>query len=341
MPENLYERVLKTVRNYDMLEPGDSVLAAVSGGPDSVFLVRALVALKRKLKLKKVAVCNLDHGLRGEESKKDSAFVKGLARKLGLEYFNKNLKVKELSSKKMSTEESARQARYKFYREAAAASGSNVVATGHTLDDQAETVLMRIIKGSSLKGAVGIVPTRSDGTLKIIRPLLELEKASIVRLLDSDGVSYRIDRTNLEPVYFRNIIRSRVIPFLEEYNPRLKRALFNLAEHLREDFEFVRLEKSRRRDVLKEGSGDSLEISIKDIAVQPKAMQKEILRDALDRAGGLVKKLSFRHWKEMENFIKHKRAGSSLDLPGGIRMARSANKLVLNKLRGNIDIVMR
>ncbi|MEI6863268.1 MAG: tRNA lysidine(34) synthetase TilS, partial [Candidatus Omnitrophota bacterium] len=231
---NLIEQVLKTIRNYEMLKAGDAVLAAVSGGPDSVFLLNALKELKSKLKLKKVAVCNLDHGLRADESKEDSAFVGRLASKLGFEFHYKIIDLKKLARKGISTEEAAREERYKFFEEAAEKSGADILATGHTLDDQAETVLMRFIKGSALKGIVGIAPVREFGGLRVIRPLIEIEKSEIVKYLEDANICYRVDRTNAEPIYFRNVVRSQILPFLEKYNPKLKRSLFNLAEHLRE-----------------------------------------------------------------------------------------------------------
>ncbi|MFA5255388.1 MAG: tRNA lysidine(34) synthetase TilS [Candidatus Omnitrophota bacterium] len=330
MPANLIERVLKTIRNYEMLKPGDTVLVAVSGGPDSVFLLRALTHLKTKLKLNKVVVCNLDHGIRGKESSEDSAFVKKIAEDLNLGFIHKKIDLSKKRSKDLSTEEAAREERYKFFNDAARKVKADVLATGHTLDDQAETILMRIIKGASLKGMVGISPIREESSFKIVRPLFELGKAEIERYLDERGAEYRIDSTNAEAIYFRNVIRRDIIPFLEKYNPRLKRALCSLAEHLREDFEFINEAKSAIGNLAR-STGKSLEIKLKNLAIQPKALQKEIMRDALDKIGGEVKRLNFRHWKEMERFIKHKRKGSSIDLPGDIRVTRTASSLVLRK----------
>jgi len=314
-----------------MLKAGDTVLAAVSGGSDSVFLVHALSRLKGKLKLKGIAVCNLDHGLRAEESRADSAFAGKLAKEMGLEFFHKSIDLKSSRHKGISTEEAAREERYKFFAAAAAGSGAGVIATGHTLDDQAETVLMRFIKGSALKGIVGIAPARKFGGLKVIRPLIEIEKREIVNYLDAAGICYRIDRTNAQPIYFRNVVRSQILPFLEKYNPKLKRSLFNLAEHLREDFDFIAEAKSRITRGTPGSGAMRVEIRLKDIAVQPGALQKEILRDLLEDAGGEVKRLSFRHWKELESLIRQKSSGNSVDLPGGIRATRFQDKIVFAK----------
>ena len=332
MEKKLIERVLKTVRNYSMLNAGDVVLVAVSGGPDSIFLLHTLNALKNKLKLRKLIICTLDHGLRDKESRDDSLFVKKIAGDLGLEFVHKKIDLIKKRSKDLSIEEAGRGERYKFFHKTAERTGANVIATGHTLDDQAETILMRLVKGASLKGMIGISPVRVEDGMRIIRPLIELEKAEIEKCLDGTGIAYRIDSTNIEPIYFRNVVRREIVPFLEKYNPRLKRVLFNLAEHLREDFDYITSEKLKLAKTILRDKDGSVEINLKDIVLQPKALQKEILRDALKRAGGIVKKLSFRHWKEIESLLVHKRKGNSVDLPGKIRAMRTSRLIVFHRI---------
>lgn len=333
MKDNLVERVLKTVRNYSMFKPGDTVLVAVSGGPDSLFLLIALKSLKAKLKLKKLIICNLDHGIRGRESGEDSLFVKKMAEDYDLGFIHKKIDIMDKKPKGLSTEEAAREERYKFFNAAAGAVKADVVATGHTLDDQAETILMRIIKGASLKGIVGISPVRDENGVTVVRPLFELEKKEIERYLDERSIAYRVDSTNLEPVYFRNVVRKEILPHLEKYNPRLKRALCSLAEHLREDFEFIKEAKKDaiRKTLYAQRDGRKLELKLKDIVIQPKALQKEILRDCLERSGGEVKRLSFRHWKDLERMIAYSSKGSALDLPGDIRVTRTSTSLVFRE----------
>lgn len=324
--------VLKTMRDYDMVSPGDTVLAAVSGGPDSVLLLRVLCSLKNKLKIREICVCNLDHGIRGNESAEDSRFVRSLACKLGLRFIHKTVKICSEGGRNLSTEERAREERYKFFKESARSVGANVVATGHTIDDQAETVLMRFISGSSMKGMAGIAPVRSLGKIRVIRPLIELEKKDVVGFLDREGVEYRVDSTNAQPVYFRNVVRGRIIPFLEKFNPRLKRAMFNLAEHMREDLEFVSAAKRAASGKIFGRQGGLAGVAIKDMVVQPKAIQKEILRDLLESSGGEIKRLSFRHWKQLEDLLVRKSKGNSVDLPGGIRARRTGARIVFGRI---------
>ncbi len=327
----MLNKVKKTIKEFNMLNKGDRVVVAVSGGIDSVVLLHALAGLAAEYKLS-IIVAHFNHCLRGRESDRDEAFVKRLAGKLGLKFVCKRIDVRLLLKKGDSLQDIAREARYSFFDRVAKRYKADRIATGHNMDDQAETVLMRVIKGASLKGLVGISPSRAEGDLRIVRPIIELEKREIVEYLHGLDVSYRIDHTNLEPIYFRNIVRSDIIPFLEKYNPRLKRVLFNLAEHLREDFEFIEKAKAGARGMVFAAKDGAIEVSLKDLVLQPRVIQKEILRDCLQKAGGEVKKLSFRHWKEVEGLINRKGRGRSVHLPGGITAARGEKSLILSKI---------
>jgi len=308
-----------------MLQKGDRVLVCVSGGPDSIFLLYALNYLKRDLGIR-LFVANLDHGIRGKRSKIDSAFVKKLSRNLSLDCFYKKLDTRKYMNKKLSIEENLRLARYEFFKDAAKKLKTNVIATGHTLDDNAETVLMRIIKGTSLKGLAGIPPTRSEYHLKIIRPLLEIEKTDILDFLEENNIDYRLDHTNSDESFLRNRVRRKLLPYMSGYNPKIKIALANMAESLREDLEFIKSELLSKRDIVKRKK--LISIDLKDIVVQPRALQREILGDALTKSGANIKKLSFSHWKDMNNFLKFKRKGQALDLPGNVRIIREDKRII-------------
>ena len=152
-----------------------------------------------------------------------------------------------------------------------------------------------------------------------------------MKSLKEHKIVYRIDQTNLETKFFRNTVRNRIIPYLSRYNPRLKRALVNLAENLREDKEFIESRKNKISDVIHQ-KGGKISLRLKDIVIQPKALQKEIARDALIKVGSNIKKLNYRHWKEIYSLIKSKPSGKSLDLPGKIRMIKSRYSILFVRL---------
>ncbi|MBL7155521.1 MAG: tRNA lysidine(34) synthetase TilS [Candidatus Omnitrophica bacterium] len=322
------QQILNTIARYDMLRKGDRVMVAVSGGPDSVFLLHSLNRLKNRLGIK-LCVAHIDHAIRGKESRQDALFVKDLAGSLGLKLAFTKLSSKKTKSK-LSLEERLREKRYNFFKKAAIKLGAKVVATAHTLDDQAETVLMRVIKGTSLKGIVGIHPLWNTGSIKFIRPLVELEKNGMLEYLHKKKIRFRVDKTNREDRFLRNRVRNRILPYLEKTNPRIKRSLFNLAESLREDFEFIEEEKAKRIRIIKTKKALCY-ISLRDIFLQPKALRKEIVREALKAVGANIKKLTFRHWKDIDIFIRAKKIGKSMDLPGSVKMCKVRDRLIFTK----------
>lgn len=323
------KKVRDAVKQYDMLRPGEKVLVAVSGGPDSVCLLKVLMEMRKDLDLE-IVVGNLDHGIRGKESREDSDFVRKLAKDLGLDCAHKKTNVKARRDRKRSLEEYAREKRYQFLEESARKHECNVIATGHTMDDQAETVLIRLIKGASLKGMAGIPVVRHQGEMKIVRPLIAVEKKEVLDYLEAVGWKYREDRTNKERKHLRNRIRYEVLPFLENYNPKIKRTLVNLSDTIREDIAFLEEKKRVMDDYSKTGKG-SVKIRTMDLILQPGALRKEVFKQLFSRAGGNVKKLTYRHWRDMDYFLRAGEKGKSLDFPGGVRVTKVKDEVEFKK----------
>lgn len=216
----------QTIVRYDLLKippaaglkKGDKVLVAVSGGPDSVALLYALLEIKDQFDLN-LSVAHLNHRLRGKESDEDQKFVKNLARKLNLKFFSKSIDVKkEANKRKLSLEECARLVRYRYLENLADRIKADKIAVGHQADDQAETFLMRLLRGAGGLGLSGIPPKRG----KIIRPLIEIKREEIEKFLEEKSQSYRTDSSNLLPNYCRNKIRLLLLPQLKKkFNPKI------------------------------------------------------------------------------------------------------------------------
>jgi len=323
----VFNIVRHTLRRYKMLSKGDRVLLCVSGGADSVFLAHVFNYLKDELGVS-LYIANLDHGIRGVDSKKDSAFVRDLAGRLGVRLIFKRFKFRK--DKKHSVEETARRLRYGFFYDTAKKKKINVVATAHTRDDQAETVLIRIIKGTSIKGLTGIPPVRIEGKIKFIRPLIELNKTDILAIMRNRRFSYRTDKSNFDNKIFRNAVRNRILPFLEKYNPRIKRALFNMAETLREDHEVIKHARDSYGGKIAVCKG-KVRIKINELMNVPKAVQKEVIRDAVAKLKGNLKRLTYGHWRSIRALLETSGSGKSLDLPGKIRITKNKNDIVLSK----------
>lgn len=239
-----------TIQRFNMLKKGDKVIVACSGGPDSVALLYLLNQVKKKYDLK-LAVAHINHKLRGKESDEDERFVKRLARDLGLDFYAKAFEVKSIAKKKkLSIEEAAREVRYGYLNSLARRIKADKIALGHNADDQAETVLMRLIRGAGGLGLSGIPAAKG----KIIRPLLEVKREEIEQFLKEADLGFRIDSTNLRKDYLRNRIRLELLPYLKrKYNPKIVDILNRTATILSAQEDYLkRLTLKEFRGVAKE-----------------------------------------------------------------------------------------
>lgn len=306
-----------------MLKKNDRVLICVSGGPDSMFMAHALIYFKKEWDLE-LGIAHLDHGIRGKASYEDLLFVKGFARSNGIPFYSKRIRIPK--QKGRSIEETAREKRYAFFESIAQAHKFNKIATAHTLTDQAETVLMRIIRGTSIRGLTGIPPVRAENKFTFIRPVIETSREELMGFVRDRKISFRVDKTNDENIYFRNRVRNEVIPYLKRLNPKIERSLSNLALGLREDREYIERESSLDKLRIKKTKG-AVAIDLKDLVLQPQTLQKEIVRDALIKSGANIKKLTYEHWKCIRQIIRNRTRVSSLDIPGNILLEKSGHSL--------------
>lgn len=214
----LEDKVIKTIKKYNMIESGDKVVIGVSGGPDSMTLLNILNNLVENLNIK-IYVAHINHMIR-EEADEETEYVKEFCKKIGVEFFAKKINVEEEAKKqKIGTEEAGRNIRYEFFNEIAKKVGANKIATAHNSNDNAETVLMNIIRGTSVSGLKGIEKVR-DG--KFIRPIIECNRQEIEEYCKVKNLNPKYDKTNNENIYTRNKIRNLLIPFLQkEFNPNI------------------------------------------------------------------------------------------------------------------------
>jgi tRNA(Ile)-lysidine synthase len=226
MSDTLIQQSLNTIIRYKLLQPGEHVLIAISGGADSVALLHALLNLKTKWGLK-LHLAHLNHMFRAKAAEMDAEFVRGLAQEKNLTYTIESFDVPAYQRRhKLSPQAAARKIRYQFLNRVAEKIGAHKIALGHTADDQVETVLMRLVQGTGSCGLQGIPPQRD----RYIRPLIETSRRQIEDFLKQDGISYCQDASNFSPKYLRNKIRLQLLPLLErEYNCNLRDGLMQLA----------------------------------------------------------------------------------------------------------------
>jgi tRNA(Ile)-lysidine synthase len=227
----ILERVLKKIKEENLLVGGEKLVIAFSGGPDSVFLLEMLIQLKKIYNFDFV-LAHINHLLRGEESDGDEEFVRKLGEKLEIPVFIKRADINKISKERgIGLEEAGREVRYEFFDEILEKINGDKVVLAHNKDDQIETFLFRLIRGTSIEGLEGISWKRE----KYIRPILDIYKKEIMDYLNSNGIPYKVDSTNLESDYTRNSIRLELIPFIEKrYNTNFKEKIFSLIEEIRD-----------------------------------------------------------------------------------------------------------
>lgn len=327
--DDLIRKVKDTINKYRMIQRGDRILVGVSGGPDSVTLLYVLNTLSKELDFI-INIGHLDHMFRGEESKQDRVFVEALAKKLKLPFAYDEINVPHIIKEQdISPEEAARMARYKFFKKIASQNNLNKVAVAHTRDDQAETVLMRLLKGAGVLGLTGIPPYKELNGLIIIRPFIEVWRSEVEEFIKVQKLTFRQDSSNRETVYLRNRIRQNLIPYLEkEFNPNIKEILINLAENLRVEADFLERVGERKFRSTSTFKDQKVHIDLRRFLSQHEALQRRIMRSAIKTLKGDLRKISFQHWKEIEELIKIRPSGSIVDLPSGISILKKKGEII-------------
>ncbi len=233
----LLDKVRATINKHGLINYGDSIICAVSGGADSVCLLHIMLTLRKEYNLK-IYIANVNHLIRGEESDSDSAFVKKIARAADVELFYREYDVVKIAKeRKIGEEECGRELRYEFFSELSKRLGGAKIATAHNLNDNAETILFRLVRGSAAQGLGGILYKRDN----IVRPLLDISRNEIEKYLRENSLTWCEDSTNTMPIYARNKIRIDVMPYLREISSTADEKIVSAASLIAQDNEFVNL----------------------------------------------------------------------------------------------------
>jgi len=327
---DLERRFLQHLRRRRLFAAGDRVVVACSGGGDSTALLHLLHALRRPLPLT-LSVVHVDHGLRGEASAADAAFVGSLAASLGLGYEAHRLDPAALRMKGESLQARAREARRRCFAESRANHGADWVATAHTRDDVAETVLMNLVKGSARP--LGIAERRDP----LVRPLLTFTHQELIGYLRARKLAWREDASNADPRYLRSRVRHRLVPLLvQEINPALGRVLGHTAEVLAAEEAYLEQQLAPHLPLL-EGVEDGLSLDVAAVRALPIALRRRLIRTALHHLG-LVKDLSFLHIEAVGELLDRASGGGRLHLPGGVVVERRYGRLSLRQGGPSVEV---
>ncbi len=318
----LRKQVAGVIREYNLFSANDKIIIGVSGGPDSTALLSLICNANRtNPPYSEIIIVHLNHSIRGRESDGDEQFVNTLAEQYGVSLITEKRDIKEIArERKVSMEEAARDERYKFFESAAKRVGANVIAVGHNADDNAETILHRIIRGAGITGISGIRPIRKltrISTINLVRPLLFTWRKDIIAYLEEEDLSYRVDSTNVEEDKLRNRIRMELIPHLQKkYNAKIKKSLVTLGETAVQNLDYMEVKaKILFEDALinKEAnaealiSADKISLDIHKLKELPQILQQMIIKEAIVRLNIPLKKLSYNNYKYILSIIHSKK----------------------------------
>jgi tRNA(Ile)-lysidine synthase len=324
----LAAQVCAVVTKFGMIRRGDGIVVGVSGGPDSVALLRVLHALKSELGFWMI-IAHLDHRLRSN-SVQDADFVRDLAKDLDIEIKVKATDVRQLAQDRdMSIEEAGRRARYDFFEQVRASAAADTIATAHHLDDQVETFFLRIFRGSTLKGLGGIPPVRG----RIIRPLIEESREEILSFLEDHEIPFRLDSSNLTCETDRNFIRNRLIPVIRERFPDFRGPMSRTMDLLGQEDEFLTGLASDLRSQAIRQSGKKITLDIPDLCDAPGVIASRAILQGLYSISGPTVRWARTHVDIILNIARGGNPSAEISLPGGIVLTREYDTLTFAKGR--------
>ena len=330
------QKFYQTIKQYDMMQKGDSVLVGVSGGPDSMALLHSLMALSDFMGLR-LGVAHLNHCLRQKASNDDEKFVKSVAKKHGLPVFiEKKDILQEREKAGLSLEEAGREARYFFFNTVCRKKSFDKIAVGHHQDDNAELILLNLLRGSGPVGIGGIPPVRKN----IIRPLIQTPRTEIIDYLRSRKIDYVIDQSNDDEQFARNKIRHQLLPLLKNtYNPKISQAINRLGAILQSEEEWINaLTTPLFNQAVLHLDDQKIRLSVSVLLNFHMAAQRRIIRKAILEIKGDLRRITYSHIDSILHLINKDFTDAHLDLPDQIRILKQADHLIIQKEIKNLRI---
>lgn len=324
----MLEKVRQTIRKHGLLEIGDRIVAAVSGGPDSICLLRILLLLASDYRLE-LLIAHMNHGMRGEESDRDERFVEKIASGLNLTFESIKVDIPALlKAEGGSAEDVCRRERYRFLERVRGEHAFTKIALGHHRDDQVETVMMNLIRGSGLGGLRGFSPFRAGHW---IRPLFDLTRGEIFNFIKSEKLDHIFDSTNESDSYLRNRLRRHLIPLIErDCNPRFSEGIFRMAEIVAVEDDYMKgVAEAFLRAGGIEPNGREMRVDIKNLLSCHPAVQRRAVKSMLVALTPEEKGIGYQHVLSVLKLAEGDNPGGSLNLPLGIHIRREYDRLVL------------
>lgn len=320
--------VWNNILDYNLINPGDNIVIGLSGGPDSMSLLYCLIKAKEDIDFNIIAV-HVNHGVRGEEALEDQLFAERKAKELNIPYYTKNVNMIEYGKEMgITAEEAGRELRYGFFREIILKYGGGKIAVAHNKNDQAETLLMRIIRGTGLDGLKGMDFKVGD----IIRPILNITRVEIENYIEKNNIETVLDKTNLLPIYSRNKVRLELIPYIENnFNPNIINSLWRMSQLSNLDSSFLEMYSTEKYSiVMKSQTSSKIILDTNLLLNEHRSIQQRVVRIALGKIVGSLQGFSENNINEIINLIVLG-TGKKIDLPQNIVVITSYEDLIIEK----------
>ncbi len=318
------DTIYQTIQLNELIHPDDHIIVAVSGGPDSVALLHVLHQLTEQKKLNcRLTVAHVNHQFRGEESDAEEYFSRQLANQLGLTFLSKRIDIPSFMKESgLGAQEAARLKRYAFLKQSAEQLNANKVALAHHADDQVETVLHRLLRGTGLQGLSGMSMLRHEGSVSYIRPFLQVTKAAILHFLETQQYDYRIDSSNLETKYARNKLRQHVIPLLESIQPDFGTSILRLSEIAGTEDDYIQQQSRVWFEAHVEQFPDRCRFELKLWRGLHLALQRRMIKLILSYLSGGLSDIDYTRIGLVREALLSSKSNLSLHLGGGLMLLK-------------------
>jgi len=327
------DKVLSVIKQYNLILEDDNIVVGVSGGPDSMALLYILLEIKDLIPFN-IYIAHVNHGVRGEDAKGDQLFVEKISKELNIPYYTKNVDMIQYGKeKKISSEEAGRELRYGFFREILQSYGGGKIAVAHNMNDQAETLLMRFIRGTGIDGLKGMGFIVED----IIRPILGINRREIEDYIKSNNIETVLDKTNLMPIYSRNKVRLELIPYIEEnFNPNIINTLWRMSKVSCVDSKFLEeYSRGKFNIIVKKQDNDSIILDRRKFFNEDKAIQQRIIRICILNVNGSLQGISEVQISGILNLFLLSETGKSVDLSNDIVAKTNYDEIIIEKRNRN------
>ncbi|WCK54641.1 tRNA lysidine(34) synthetase TilS [Aneurinibacillus sp. Ricciae_BoGa-3] len=326
----------KTIKDHQLFTEGDKILAAVSGGPDSIALLHALASLRKKYGWQ-VGAAHLNHQFRGQDAVEDSLYVEQMCRMLHVPCYVESINVPLIMQETgMGTQEAAREVRYDFLQTVAENEGYTKIATAHQADDQVETMLIRLIRGTGIEGLAGIPLKRMVGQVEIVRPMIEITRHEINAYCEAHAIIPRQDPSNFKGKYLRNRIRLNLIPLMKEENPSLANSFLHLSEVVRDENAYMTAQaETQLRLIIDERKPHKIIIQRPGFLRCPIALQRRMIKLILSYLLDKPDEAGFIHIEKIRKMIEGSHPSAQTELADGMKVYREYEQVIFSSITGD------